>query len=441
MARQAARLSVTQKLRLNGSLAASIRVLRFEASGLTRYLEEQASANPHIQLSPPPVDPGNWLPRWSTAFAAQGLGRYDGPDIGDLIQTPALGLIAHVTREIERAVTTPRDRDIAFALMQALEPTGWLGRPVAAIAADAGFTAKDGARVLVRLQGMEPTGLFARNLAECLRLQAEEAECLDPVMSCVLDHLDMLAAGDIVRLASLCAVPEAAIMARVRRIRSFDPKPGAQFGQNAAPVREPDLMVARGPTGWMVSLNRSALPDMQITNAPDSTQSALSAARDLQRMVATRNQTLLRIAQDILKRQEDVITQGLIALKPMTMQDIATALDLHVSTISRAVAGVSVDGPRGTIWLRAMFTASLGGAKSGADPSLGAGAGAAAGAIRARLLGLIRAEDPLYVQSDQALAEALSLPQAPVARRTIAKYRALLDIPPAHARKRGRKGG
>ncbi|WP_022705211.1 RNA polymerase factor sigma-54 [Pseudorhodobacter ferrugineus] len=426
MARQANRLSVTQKLRLNGSLAASIRVLRFDASGLTRYLEEQASTNPHLVIAPSPVDPAQWLPRWTTAFAAQGVSRYDGPDSGALLQAPTLGLIAHVTREIEQSVTSASDRNIAFALMQALEPSGWLGRNVDAIAAEAGFSAADGLRVLQRLQGIEPTGLFARNLAECLRLQAEEAECLDPVMACVLEHLDMLASGEIERLATLCGVGPPEIMLRLRRIRGFDPKPGAQFGQNAAPVREPDLMVTRGPTGWMVSLNRSALPDVQINDDAEGGAGSLTAARDVQRIVASRNHTLLRISQDILKRQEDIITQGFVALKPMTMQEIADGLDLHVSTISRAVAGVSVDGPRGTVWIRAMFTAGLGDGTGGV----------AGGAIRARLLNLIRAEDPKHVQSDQVLAEALSQPDAPVARRTIAKYRALLNIPPAHQRRK-----
>ncbi len=431
MARQTTGLSVSQKLQLNGSLATSIRVLRFDASGLTRYLEEQAGENPHVELAPAPVDMAAWLPRWTTAFAAQGIGRAEAVDFADMVQAPALGLIAHVTREIERVVTTPSEREIAYAFMHALEPTGWLGRPVADVAAEAGCSASEAARVLTLLQKMEPTGLFARSLVECLRLQAIEAECFDPVMACVLDHLEMVAKGDMARLASLCAVSESQVLAQVRHIRSFDPKPGTQFGQSAAVVREPDLVVTRGDVGWIVSLNRSALPDVLIAkDAAGASPDRLSAARDLQRMVANRNQTLLRIGQDILTRQEQVLTDGLVALQPMTMQDVALALDLHVSTVSRAVAGVSVDAPRGTIWLRAMFTAAVGG-----------DGGAASGALRAKLIGLVGTEDRANPYSDQALAEALSGPDTPVARRTIAKYRALLEIPPSHRRKIGRKIG
>jgi RNA polymerase sigma-54 factor len=111
-------------------------------------------------------------------------------------------------------------------------------------------------------------------------------------------------------------------------------------------------------------------------------------------------------------------------MQPMTMQDVAASLDLHVSTVSRAVAGVSVDAPRGTIWLRALFTTRVAG-----------DIGPAAGALRAKLLRLVRDEDRATPLSDQALSEMLSSPDAPIARRTVAKYRALLDIPPAHRRK------
>jgi len=425
MSRQTTRLSISQKLQLNGSLSTSIRVLRFDASGLTRYLEEQAEVNPHVVLTPAPVDMAAWLPRWTTAFAAQGIGRADAVDFASILQAPALGLIAHVTREIERVVTTPAEREIADVFIEALEPTGWLGQSVEAIAAEAGCSVPEAARVLALLQQMEPTGLFARSLVECLRLQALEAECFDPVMACVLDHLQLVAKGNMARLATLCAVPEAQVLARVRRLRSFAPKPGTQFGQSAAVVREPDLVVAHSDVGWVVSLNRSALPDVMIAkDAVAASPERLSEARDLQRMVANRNQTLLRIGQDILTRQEQVLTHGLVALKPMTMQDIALALGLHVSTISRAVAGVSVDAPRGTIWLRALFTVAVGG-----------DGGAASGALRARLIALVGTEDRAAPYSDQALAEALSGPETPVARRTIAKYRSQLDIPPAYRRK------
>ncbi|WP_050524284.1 RNA polymerase factor sigma-54 [Pseudorhodobacter wandonensis] len=427
MTRPSARLELNQKLSLNAALTTSIRVLRMDASGLTRYLEEQAAENPHLALRPAKLEPEVWLPRWTAAFAAQGMGHAGSPDIGALLQAPAISLIAHVSNEIERVVQ-PADWGLATALMQALEPTGWLGRPLAAIAAEAGVPEAEAERVLLLLQGIEPTGIFARSLAECLQLQAIEAGCHDSTLACMLEHLDLLAEGEIARLAKMCSVDEAAIMTRLRLIRSFDPKPGTRFGQDAAPVREPDLAVSRGVEGWVVRLNRSSLPDVQIVPpAGDGHDAvALAHAREVQRMVHSRNQTLLRVAQDILKRQEKVLSQGLEQLQPMSMQEVAASVGLNISTVSRAIAGVSVDAPRGTIWLRALFTEAVGGAESGV----------AAGALRAKLLRLVREEDRDHPLGDLALAEALSMGGVTVARRTVAKYRSLLDIPPAHRRKR-----
>ena len=434
MPRQAPRLSITQKLALNAQLATSIRVLRFDASGLTRYLEEQAGQNPHLALSSAAPETLPWLPRWTAAFAAQGMGGPDATDIGAMVQNPALGLIAHATAQINLIIKAPRDRQIAMALLQSLDPSGWLGRPLSRLAAEAGCTLAQAEAVLAQLQTMEPTGLFARSLAECLRLQAEEAGALDTVMGCILEHLDLLADRQFARLAKMCAVTEAEVSARLRLIRSFDPKPGTRFGQVAGPVREPDLMVVRDAKGWRVSLNRSSLPEVAINLAPQSQAedpTALGRAREVLRVLNSRNQTLLAVGQEILTRQEAVLAQGLEALKPMGMQEIAVALGLHTSTISRAVAGVSVDTPRGTIWLRALFTRALG----PKDAEGVAGDGVAGGALRAHLQRMIAQENPAAPLSDLALAAALS-DMGPVARRTVAKYRSLLNIPPAHRRKR-----
>lgn len=424
MPRQVQRLLQTQNLQLNVQLATSIRVLRLDASGLTRYMEEQAAQNPYLHLTPVAAETSPWLPRWTTAFSAMPMG--GDMDPGVLLQTAPLGLIAHVSRQIDQITRNTQERQIALELMQALEPSGWLGRPLVGIAAEIGCDLAQMEAVLTRLQGMEPTGIFARSLAECLRLQAEEAGALDAVMRRILDNLHLLAEGAFSRLAALCEVSEAEITRRLRIIRSFDPKPGTQFGQSAAPVREPDLMVVRDVQGWRVSLNRSSLPDLALNPDPDAgSTEALTQAREVLRMVANRNQTLLRIGQEILTRQEAVLSRGLEAMQPMGMQEVAEAVGLHVSTVSRAIAGVSVDAPRGTIWLRALFTADVG--------------GAAGGAIQARLQRLVLHEDPRAPLGDQALAEALSDGTLdggpPIARRTVAKYRGLLDIPPAHRRK------
>ena len=416
-------ISQTQRLQLNLGLAASIRLLRTDASGLTRYLEEQAAANPHVALDHPA--PGDWLPRWSLAF------QHAGPAEAPAQASAAPSLIAHVMTGIGRLTEPGRERAIAEVLVEALEPSGWLGRPVADLAQAAGASLPETEAVLVKLQRIEPVGLFARSLAECLRIQAADAGCLDAVMIVILDHLDLLAARQLARLARLAAVPEAEIFARLRLIRSLNPKPGAQFDPGAAPLREPDLVATRGAGGWQVALNRSALPAVALRAPtrpiPPAARAAWAAAQALRRMVDSRNATLLRVAQEILRRQEQALDRGLTALVPLTMAEVAQAVGLHESTVSRIVAGTGVDTPLGTWWLRAMFSPHLG-------PE---GGGVAAAALRATLAGLVAGEDPRVPLSDQDLVTALAAKGMPVARRTIAKYRALLQIPPAHRRRRG----
>jgi RNA polymerase sigma-54 factor len=407
----------TQRLTLTTGLAASISLLRADATGLTRYLEEQAALNPQIVLHRVDAAPGEWLPRWTQAFAT--------PAAADADHVAAAGpsLMAHVVAEIDRLMTSPQDRRIALALAEALEPSGWLGRSAAAIARDAGTTVPMVEAVLQRLQGIDPVGLFARSLAECLRLQAADAGVLDATLACMIDHLDLLASGDIARLARLCTVPEAEVLRRLRVIRGFNPKPGAQFGAGEAALREPDLVARHGPNGWAVAINRSAVPEVALS-ATVQKGAARTEARQLQRMVTARNTTLLRVGQAILLRQMAALDHGLGALVPLTLADVALDTDLHESTISRVIAGAAVDTPRGTWWLRRLFSNHLGG-------------GMSAAALRDRLVRLIQIEDPARPLSDEVLAATLSDTGAQIARRTIAKYRTMLNIPPAHRRRKG----
>lgn len=417
-----ARIGVTQSQRLHLSLglSASLRLLRADAAGLTRYLEEQAAENPALILQPPP--PGDWLPRWQGAFA--------GTSGAEAMASAPPGLMAVVMAQIAAMGLSPPEADIALALVEALEPSGWLGRDTAGIAADLGVAVAAVETVLARLQRMEPAGLFARSLAECLRLQAAEAGLFDAVMAVILDHLDLMAAGDVARLAHLAGVAEPVVLARFRLIRRLDPKPGAQFAPMAAPVREPDLILRREAGGWEVSVNRSALPALRVAEGRGQGQ---GAARAVLRMVERRNATLQQVGQAVLSRQQPALEAGLTALRPLTMAEVAEALGLAESTVSRVVAGTSIDTPRGTWWLRALFSGAVGDGGGGT-------AGQSAAALRARLAEVVAAEPPGRPLSDAALGERLAEGGAAIARRTVAKYREMLGIPPAH-RRRGRSGG
>ena len=408
------RISVhqTQRMALTTGLATSIRILRADAAGLSRYLEEAAAENPQILLARPQVQ--DWIPRWKSAFA----GDAERPEQ----EAAGPSLVAHVLGLVEALRLTAADTRIAMALAEALEPSGWVGRSLASIAGQLGVAIPAVEAVLARLQAQaEPTGLFARNLAECLRLQAQEAGEFDPPMMALLDRLDLLAKGEIDRIAREAGMELADLRQAFGRLRSYDPKPGAGFEAFAAPIREPDLIAEKGASGWIVSLNRSALPSVSVA---EGRAKGRAEARALIRMIEGRNATLLSVGQDILTRQTAALEQGLGALVPMTMAEIAQALGLHESTISRVVAGTAVDTPRGTWWLRTLFTKA---------PREG---GPAAGALRDRLARLVANEDPDHPLSDEALAAALADGGAPIARRTVAKYRTMLNLPPAHRRRR-----
>lgn len=408
------RISVhqTQRMALTTGLATSIRILRADAAGLSRYLEEQAAENPQIILTQPQVQ--EWLPRWKSAFGSDA----ERPEQ----QAAGPSLVSHVLGMIEALRLDPVETRIAMALAEALEPSGWIGRTLPAIAGPLGVALPAVESVLRRLQARaEPTGLFARNLTECLRLQAEEAGELDQPMLALLGRLDLLAKGEIERIAREAGLELADLRQAFGRLRSYDPKPGAGFEPFIAPVREPDLIAEKGAAGWIVSLNRSALPSVSVA---EGRAKGRAEARALIRMIEGRNATLLSVGQDILHRQTAALEAGLGALIPMTMADVATAVGLHESTISRVVAGTAVDTPRGTWWLRALFTQAV---QEG---------GLAAGALRDRLAKLVADEDPDHPLSDDALAAALTEGGAPIARRTVAKYRTMLTLPPAHRRRR-----
>jgi RNA polymerase sigma-54 factor len=422
--RQTMELRQTQRLALTVGLRQSIALLRLSSADLVAFLEERAAENPFLDLGRPVEQATDWLPHWTAVF-----GQISGKGQGEAdLQAAAPGpsLMAHVLAQIDQTFADATDHAIAMVFAEALEPSGWLGRDPADIAAEASVAPVRAEAVLARLQRFDPTGIFARSLADCLRIQAAEADRLDPVMACILDHLDLLAAGNLPRLARLAGVDPAEIAVRLRVIRGFDPKPGARFEPGAI-AAIPDLVLQSTPQGWAVTLNRSALPQVSLRRGSasamtDAERQAMASAREVVRMVEQRNATLLRVAQDILQYQRAALDHGMARLAPLTMADVATRLDLHETTISRVLAGVVVATPRGTLPLRAFICGAVG--------------TVAAGAVRAALALMVAGEDRANPLTDADLAARLAQDGMPLARRTVAKYRMMLRIPSSAARRR-----
>ena len=351
-------------------------------------------------------------------------------------------LYGHACAEAERLFSDATDRMIALALIDALEPSGWLGQSVQDIAA---FTMVELDRVeavLAQLQQIEPAGLFARGLSDCLRLQARDRDMLTPDFAILLDNLAMLGAGNVKGLARLCKATPERMSEMLRFLRSLDPKPGARFSGKAEPILPPDLIVRRVQDGWSVELNRSTLPAVKVLQGYAKQMVAgkkdealrsfvserVSEARWLDRAIAQRNETALKVGTEILRQQMGFFEKGPIGLKPMVLRDIAEAIGMHESTISRVTNSLMIATPRGTYRLKAFFSSSI---TNDSDSD-----GEAASAIKFKLRKLVEAEQPAQPLSDDAIVQILAKDGIRLARRTVAKYREMEGIASSFQRKR-----
>jgi RNA polymerase sigma-54 factor len=434
-------LAQRQSMVVSAQLQQAIHLLALGNSDLAAFIEQQSEENPFLELALPPRQPAE------TGLALP-MSRASGDDdwdrIGSLAADPGPSLYAHVSAEIARLDLSPAERAAASVFLDALEPSGWLGQPLAALAMRTGLTEAEAEALLARLQGIEPAGIFARSLAECLRLQARDQGILTPRFAAILDHLPMLAQADLKGLCRVCGCTMDELRADLRLLRGLNPKPGAVYETFIPPQRAPDVIVTRGTDGWAVDLNRSTLPRVVIRadearamarSTPSAREKAgayvgerLAVARWLQRAVDHRNQTILKVAAEIMRRQTAFLEQGAAHLKPMILREVADAVGVHESTVSRVTTGMLVQTPQGTLPLKRFFSTALAGA-AGED------CGSAA-AVRHRIRQLVQAEDPRHPLSDDEIARIISGEGTVLARRTVAKYRDMLSIGSSTQRRR-----
>ena len=431
-------LSQRQSMVVNAQLQQAIHLLALGNADLTSFIEKQSEENPFVELAPLPrtaVDRGA-TPSGSRASVGD-----DWDRIGALAEDPGPSLYAHVTAAITRLDLAPAEFAAASVFMDALEPSGWLGQPVAQIALRAGMAEAAALALLAKLQSIEPAGLFARSLAECLRLQAAERGILTPRFAMILDHLKLLAQADLKGLARACGCTLDELKTDLRALRALNPKPGAMFETYIPPQRPPDLIVTQAAGGWNVDLNRSTLPgvlvradEAQAVTARGAEQTSayvgerLSVARWLARAVEHRNQTILKVGAEVVRRQEAFLERGAAHMRPMILREVADSIGVHESTVSRVTSGMLVATPQGTFPLKSFFSAALSGAE-------GEEAGSAA-AVRHRIKQLVLAEAPNDPLSDESIAKIVSKEGVVLARRTVAKYRDMLGIPSSSDRRR-----
>ncbi|HSK41372.1 MAG TPA: RNA polymerase factor sigma-54, partial [Arenibaculum sp.] len=277
-----------------------------------------------------------------------------GGDLGLLDLNIAAGesAFARLDREVEALFRDPADLMVARALLDALDPAGYLEDGVEALAARLGAPASKVEEVLARCQRLEPAGIFARNLGECLALQLAERNRLDPAMRALLDNLPLLAERKFSALGQVCGVDMADNREMAAEIRALDPKPLLTGEQEPVAVRIPDVQVRAGPDGaWIVELNEDVLPRLLVNRRYHALVSAradadckrylvdcLQKASWLETSLDQRARTILKVASEIVRRQEGFLVHGVSRLRPLNLRMVADAVGLHESTVSRATA-------------------------------------------------------------------------------------------------------
>jgi RNA polymerase sigma-54 factor len=473
---------LSQHLTLTPQLQQSIRLLQLSTVELNQEIERLLMDNPVLERedaheehesaplaatpAPEPAPepaPGGSSPaesEWPVDVAGSWRGSGEDDEDGDrsfaAADTPTLR--EHLRTQLSLTNLAGRDRVFVQLLIDALDDDGYLTQPLEEIAtmlpAEAEADANDGAgaapdelsllaelsTALRHLQNLEPAGVGARSPGECLCLQLL-AMPEDPARALALEiagkHLELLASRDYTRLKSATGASDEALRAAQRLIQGLNPRPGAAFAKVEARYVIPDVIVRKHRNAWRASLNPDAMPRLRINRlyaelaagaraSGNALSSQLQEARWLIKNVQQRFETILRVSQAIVERQRHFFEHGDVAMRPLVLREIAETLSLHESTISRVTTQKYMATPRGTYELKYFF---------GSHVATDAGGSASSTAIRALIKQLVAAEDAKAPLSDARISQVLAEQGIVVARRTIAKYRESLQIPPVNQRK------
>ncbi|MEM7168733.1 MAG: RNA polymerase factor sigma-54 [Pseudomonadota bacterium] len=339
----------------------------------------------------------------------------------------------------------PSDLFIGTHIIDLLDESGYLRGDLDNLAELLGCSMAQIESTLELLQGFDPTGVFARDLGECLSLQLAEQDRLDPAMACLVQNLDLLADRDLAALRKKCGVDHEDFAEMLAELKSLDPKPGSAFAADHVEILVPDILMSARPDGsWLIELNSETLPRVLVNESYYAVANAktrdkadrayladqLQAANWLVKSLHQRATTILRVATEIVRQQDAFFRKGVHFLKPLTLKDIAGEIEMHESTVSRVTSNKFIVTPRGTFELRYFFTAAI----AGAD-----GTSHSAESVRQRIKQLIDKEPPKKVLSDDTIVEILRQDGVDIARRTVAKYREAMRIPSSVQRRKEKR--
>ena len=379
---------------------------------------------------------------WSKAGRGGGFDDAEGDREGAAVRE--LTLAEHLSAQLAVAGFSEADHAIALVLIDAVDEGGYLRVDLAETAQRLGCPLARIEALLARLQGFEPTGVFARDVAECLSLQLEEKDRLDPAMAALVANLELVARRDLASLKRICGVDDEDLKDMIAELRALTPRPGAAFGGEPAQAVLPDVFVREGPGGlWNVELNTDTLPKLLVDHRYHARVSAgarsdqekvfvsdcLASANWLMKSLDQRAKTILKVASEIVRQQDGFLAFGVEHLRPLNLKTVADAIGMHESTVSRVTSNKYLATSRGVFEMKFFFTSAIASSAGGEAHS--------AAAVRHRIRQLIdteRAESGVH--SDDAIVEILKEAGVDIARRTVAKYREAMRIPSSVERKR-----
>lgn len=384
---------------------------------------------------------------WREHFSQNSLPTRNAPDEEEKHQYMLDSLVAHTSlqehlmEQVRTSDLTDEDQRIAELIVGNTDDQGYLQASVDELVLSTGFAPEQITAVLEVVQTFHPPGVCARDIRECLMLQLERAGRTETLeYRIVRDHMDALVRRRLPDLARALSRPVADIQDAVERIGHLEPRPGRDFESDARTYVVPELAIEQTEEGYAVRMNNDSVPHLRISNTykdlmaqadagqevRDYIRDKIRAGKFLIKSIQQRQNTICGIAEEIIRRQKDFLAHGVGQLRPMTMAQVAEAVGVHETTVSRAVAGKYIQTPQGVFEMKSFFTSGVPTAE-GTDLS--------SKSVKDMLSHLVAEEDPKHPLSDDALVRALRAKGVMIARRTVAKYRMELNILPSHLRR------
>jgi RNA polymerase sigma-54 factor len=450
------------QLRLSPQMLQRIEVLQLTTLDLAQLIEQELQENETLELEQdqPEVEDAKDEPEvaaeedweeaeddWERPEAGEGPSRMD---VMAATAAAPISLEEHLHAQIDVLELPERDRVLAKALIGALNERGWLDVPLEEVETGLQPPPTEGERehALHLVQALEPPGVGARDLGECLLLQLlPDRPDYDLLVSLIVNHLDDIAHNRIPRICRETGEPVERVLAAIEVISHLDPIPGRRFGSTAVPHVKPDVVVRQVGEGFEISIENDWIPSLTISRRwmqlvrdrgadPElrkHIRGKIESAQSLIEAIEQRKNTLFRVASELVNRQADYLVHGPSGLRPLRMQEVADALGVHVSTVSRAISGKYMQTPRGIVPMKALFTGEV----PSREGSAGAGEETASRAgVQELVRQIIAGEDKTDPLSDEVIVTILKEKhQLDIARRTVTKYRKALRLGSSRARR------